>query len=470
MNAYDQVRYITKPHSKSHPQLLGAEAILHGLSPAPADKCVVLEIGCGDGWNLIPMAEQFPESDFLGIDLAGEPLAVGVADAAELGIGNARFERKDLMDIDPAYGSFDYILAHGVYSWVPEAVSDRLLGVIAANLAPNGIGFVSYNTYPGCHARDLARGIMRYRIREEADPDRRVNGAREILRMIAEADLGKEEYNTAVRHEYDLVRRRSPGSVYHDDIGAHFRPLHFHEFVERAARHGLSFVCEAEYPIMREGWPLGDVDAVLNGLNLDRIERQQFLDFLLGRRFRQTLLCHAGRNPAPSPGAGQVPKLHAASCVQRVGPDRFQSRAGSRISLQDREVISALERLAESWPRTLSFDELREQTANGEPAKLAANLLMLFSFGFVELLSGPRLAASQAGARPIARKLARWQAGRGIEVTSLFHEPVTLEDEAARRMLPLLDGTRDLGQIAGLTLDQAHAIAEKMAAAGLLIA
>ena len=128
--------------------------MLLGMQPAPVGKCRVLELGCGDGANLLPMAYLLPDSRFYGIDLAAKPIAQGVAHAAELGVSNLRLEAMDIMDFPADAGEFDYIIVHGIYSWVPEFVREKILAICAAHLAPQGIAYVSYKTYPGSYVSE----------------------------------------------------------------------------------------------------------------------------------------------------------------------------------------------------------------------------------------------------------------------------------------------------------------------------
>jgi SAM-dependent methyltransferase len=137
------------PRRQTHPDRLAAMARLFGMRPAPVTACRVLELGCGSGANLIPQAYYLPESRFTGIDMAAEPIAVARAMAGDLGLSNIDLRVADLRDLGTEVGEFDYIFAHGLYSWIPADVRDRLLAVCSERLAPQGVAFVSYNVYPG---------------------------------------------------------------------------------------------------------------------------------------------------------------------------------------------------------------------------------------------------------------------------------------------------------------------------------
>ena len=146
-------------------------AILRGLEPAPINRCRVLELGCGVGLNILGMAFQLPSSEFVGLDLAQRPIASGQASVTGLGLQNISLHSMDLCDASPErFGTFDFIIAHGLYSWVPQPVRERILALCREMLNPQGVAYVSYNAYPGNHLRDLVRGMMRFHTAGLEDP------------------------------------------------------------------------------------------------------------------------------------------------------------------------------------------------------------------------------------------------------------------------------------------------------------
>jgi cyclopropane fatty-acyl-phospholipid synthase-like methyltransferase len=146
--SYDEVPYESHPFPQTHPDRLATIATLLGLRPPPVQRCRVLELGCAAGGNLIPMALGLPQSSFVGIDLSAVEVAEGQQLIAQLGLKNVQLRHLSILDAGPDLGRFDYILCHGVYSWVPTAVQDKILDVCKHNLSPHGVAYVSYNTLP----------------------------------------------------------------------------------------------------------------------------------------------------------------------------------------------------------------------------------------------------------------------------------------------------------------------------------
>lgn len=133
---------------------------------APIGACRVLEVGCGDGSNLIPMAVGLPGGEFFGVNLASPPIARGNAVIAAAGQRNVRLEALDPMAFPEDAGECDYIVAHGFCSWVPDFVRKRLWEVIGRHLAPNGVAYASYNAYLAAHLQNAVRDVMNFHAAE----------------------------------------------------------------------------------------------------------------------------------------------------------------------------------------------------------------------------------------------------------------------------------------------------------------
>ena len=160
--SYDEVPYEFRPFVRSYPDHLATIATLFGMKPQSADRSRILELGCAMGGNLIPMAINLPNSQFLGIDLSARQIADGQAMIKKLGLQNIELRHANILDVDDSYGMFDYILCHGVYSWVSPEAQEKILSICSKNLKPMGVAYVSYNVYPGWHMFGMIRDMMIY--------------------------------------------------------------------------------------------------------------------------------------------------------------------------------------------------------------------------------------------------------------------------------------------------------------------
>src|SRR5215831_229946 len=349
-NPYDEVLYAGRSFPQTHPDRLATLARLSRMNPAPLDRCRVLEVGCGDGGNLIPMAYTLPHSEFVGLDRGARGIEAGRAMARAARVSNIDLLCLDILDTGSELGSFDYIIAHGFYSWVPELVQERLLAICRTHLNPQGIAYISYSVYPGAHIRAMIAGMMQYHARRFESPELQVEQARALVSFLA-LRPAEDAYGLLIRSEAENLAQRRAQSVYHDEL-AECHPLYFRECAGRAAAHGLQYLGEADFFEMHAISEGSEIAAILSQLGRDAIEKEQYLDFLKGRRFRQTLLCHAG-----IPLRRQIPS--AAVKEFWIARSHRPVEEGQKLPTEHpvaRAIVAALDA---AWPGALSFDELR---------------------------------------------------------------------------------------------------------------
>ena len=464
IDPYDDFLYPNYCYPETHPDRLGSRATLFGMKPAPAELCRVLELACGDGANLMPMAYGLPNSEFLGVDRASQPIARGKEMIAALKLKNLELRQFDLLALPTGLGKFDYIIAHGLYSWVPPAVQDRILEICRSCLNPQGIAYISYNVYPGCHLRAITRGMMLYHVRELKDAHQRVAQGRALVNWVADAHSETNAYSLFLREAKDALANRNDGAIYHDDIAEVNSPLYFYQFITRAARYGLQFLSEAEYFYTEGRFSTTEVAQQLEVMGQDDIlGKEQYMDFLEGRSFRQTLLCHHEVELNRSLTSDLVRQFYIRSQAQPVNeePDlrsqaieEFRGAKECSIATSFPLAKAAIRYLGQICPHSVPFSDLLvgAQQLLGAPAcsldseearLLAEVILKAYGAGVAELSLHEPTFSLKPSERPVASPLARLQAQHGSIVTSLTYNTVKFEDLFGRQLLSLLDGTRD---------------------------
>jgi methyltransferase-like protein/cyclopropane fatty-acyl-phospholipid synthase-like methyltransferase len=476
LSSYEEIPYESKPLYPTHPDCLATLATLLGMTPAPVPRCRVLELGCATGGNLIPMAATLPDSRFVGIDLSPRQIAMGREVVEALGLANVELLPLSIMDVDDRFGQFDYILCHGVYSWVPPEVQDRILTICARQLALQGVAYVSYNTYPGWHGRGVVRDLLSYHVRRFAEPQVRVQQARAFLDFLANSVPDQEStYGRLLREEANTLRPAADTYVFHEHLEDANYPLYFHEFIARAAAKGLQYLGESWYHTRFDNLA-PEVLQTLQQLSEDLIQFEQYLDFLRNRVFRRTVLCHADvpLNRTPEPESLSVYALTALARplseqpnVLSSGVEEFRLDDGTTASSNNPLIKAALVALYEAWPRSLPFGDLwtavqaRLKGAeglglpHGEMGRqlLAGAMLRCYLANVVALHIHPPRFVLEVTERPAVSALARHQAAVAGRLTNLRHRLVDVND-LDRVVVQHLDGSRDRAALVQVLMEQ----------------
>jgi SAM-dependent methyltransferase len=462
---YDALPYRGSFIPMTHPDQMAAMAVLHGMQPPSVVNCRVLELGCTDGVNLLTIAQSLPNASFLGVDLSPRQVAEGQATLRELGVANIELRNLDLTTIDSTYGLFDYIICHGVYSWVPGPVRDKILEICSRSLAPNGVAFVSYNIYPGWHSRMMLRDLMLYHTEGIRDPTKRVQQARAILDLVSRSSANGESLHARfLLEEAKRLDRFADTYIFHDYLADENHPVYFHEFVDHAASAGLRHLSRSTFSLdeLRLSSEFRDV---ISQLGHDVVRREQYVDHALCRSFRQSLLCHEDLNISDSPLPEAICSLHlvAASRPLNQAPDLvtearepFLTFHGDRLEVDESVLKSALVALHRLWPRSTGFEDLCTATlevvggtndsAEFDRGEFAAILFQCHVMRLLNVQTYELPIATTPGQRPCASALARRNASRGERVVSLRNHLSVLE-EIDLLVLPLLDGSRDQAAI-----------------------
>lgn len=472
MDSYDEIPYDSSPITETDPDRLAVLGRLFGLAARDPEQCRVLELGCASGGNLIPLAWRYPSSRFLGVERSRRQAEEGQRLITRLGLANVEIRACDILDLGPELGTFDYLIVHGVYSWVPEAVREKILALCGSLLAPAGIAYLSFNTLPGWRMRGMLRDMLLYHTRAASSPAERLSLAEGFLDLLptalARLDAASARY---LKEEIPRIRRAHPSYLYHEYLAEVNEPCLFTDFLERAERHGLGYVCDADLHTLFPSTLGVEVAGALAGIE-DGIAQEQYLDFVRNRNFRQTLLCRAEDTPSRELDLERFEGL--AFFADLVLPPKLDLRrpkaqAVRKASSETLEVEhpltkAALGVLTDRYPDALSFGELvaaagaAVAAAGGgryadEVGDLFGELFSLFAHQGVAASIHPRRFAAP-GERPRATALALAQVAVGLGHLATPHHTTLSLDPLAQRLVSLLDGTRDLSALAALLVTE----------------
>jgi SAM-dependent methyltransferase len=438
--------YPTGLYVPGHPDLLAACATLHGLEPPAPDRCRYLDLGCGEGTNVLAVADSLPDAHCLGLDLDPAAIERGRELQELVGLDNVELRVADLRDAEIEPAAWDYVVLHGILSWVPQTVREAAVATAARALAPGGIVMASYNALPGWRVLQPAREhAIRHAQRTDGGPRERVAAGRAALARAIELNSGDDAYTAALRQAAARWADSSDFVLIHDDLAPEAEPLELRYVAEIAAAHGLDYLGEA-FP---DHWwqhrlqPSG-VKQVTDAAGPDPLARQEEADACSGVPFKATLF--AASAPAPP-----------------VGPDWRRAGALHLLPLRDpaplpedaaEAVRTTANLIAGSAPLGLTVTELGERSGLGAEVAARAALRHLAEERAWPLASAPRF-AYPAPERPEIPAFARRVAARTGELPTLSWDLLPLESQVGKALVALLDGSRDLDAIAVALLERA---------------
>ena len=300
---YADLGYLSQPFPYASAPFLESYARLLGLSPASASTARILEVGSSYGGNLISQALFYPQATFTGIEIAPTQVSVGKAYIDQLGITNLDLLEGDVNESHHHLGTYDYIIAHGFYSWVDEETKNNFLRLCKKHLAENGILYMSYNTYPGWHKMDSVRALLEF-----ANKDINTLNHREKVRhgktvasklgaLMLEYDTVKNQQTSFLQSLRQILQKQDC-YVGHDHLEPVNTPVYFHQCMDHMAEHGFTYLCDCDLNL---SFPTVYDEILRTQLQElaphDPLAREQYIDFMLNTAFRKSLFTHKGATP-----------------------------------------------------------------------------------------------------------------------------------------------------------------------------
>ena len=296
---YKELGYKSYPFPFTTPAYLEAYGTLVGLNTPTAKTARVLELGATYGGNIISQAVHNPEATFVGIELSQDQVEKGNKIISDAKLDNVSLVQGDILNFDETLGTFDYIIAHGFYSWISDEMKDKLLDIISNHLADNGIAYVSYNTYPGWHTMEEVRQLMLFANRghDELTHKEKVLRGKTVGSLVGSQILNYDnlkERNSKFLGALRSVMQKDDYYVGHDHLEPHNDPCYFYQFNDHLKAHNLSYVCDADLTLsMVRTYDESIADKLEKLEPNSQADQEQYLDFMLDTTFRKSIICKA---------------------------------------------------------------------------------------------------------------------------------------------------------------------------------
>ncbi len=458
---YDDAPYESYAYPLTHPEHQAVVAKLLGLNPPDLNAARVLELGCAGGGNILPLALDFPNADFVGIDLSPVQIEEANTHKQALGLKNIAFEAMDIMDLDKKMGEFDYIICHGVFSWVPEFVREKILEICDKNLSKNGLACLSYNVMPGWAPLRSIREMMMIHTAKFEDPAKKVAQARHLVEFLDKLMTKGSSMHTAVHNLNEKFKETKNDSyILHEYLETNNNPFYFNEFAGMIAAHKLQYIGDSTLSLMFTGNFPPEADKALKQVN-DMVTKEQYIDFLSNRQFRHSIITHKDTH-IKGAGLELIDELYFSCDLvmdkEKSGEPLKFHRPGSDFSIDVTDPYAAILFKEMCATRNASYslkqmvDLIVKNAENAQPEHvekfLRGNLILYIFKNVLKPSITPSTQTLNVSKKPKAYPLAVYQAKMNncVSVTNTNYavaKPSALEIALLRH----LDGTNNIGQL-----------------------
>ncbi|MEI6175318.1 MAG: class I SAM-dependent methyltransferase [Verrucomicrobiota bacterium] len=460
---YQNQAYPAMSHPSTDPAVTAVAAKLAGLDSPDPSSARILEIGCASGHNLLPLAVRWPESRVTGIDFSKSAIEEACEIARIAGLTNIEFIEADLQTFDPGNDvSYDFIICHGIYTWVPGAVRQALLDFCNARLSPQGSVMISYNTLPGWSLRKSIVDLVKQLSGKTSGG---LSGS-ELEKILADLVMAAGNRTAYHRHFTQVLHDMLGQGGYFltfDDFGPINEPCTFLDFIAHTSRSGLRYLGESRLSENYPGSLAPDALEILQPLANDPHLFQQTIDVLTNRTFRHSLLCRADAPIEPRSNAAMILKF-AVRCphvFERVPEGvRLLNHADEELARFEHPLsVAFFSALSQFSPETVPFHEVIVHMGEflSEPFDFTRDLAPLVRLatdasrqGLISLRFAPVRFDASPPAMPNLGTLRLLAAEKGQPIIDAYHTPCLLDDERKRQIAILMDGSRTIDELTAL--------------------
>ena len=367
--SYNTMPYESHAFKWCSPAYIRAAAYLYGVDLPAVQYARVLEIGCAAGGNSLPFAFMYPDADIVAIDIAEAQIAEGQRIVKQAQLKNISLKNMSMTELPNDLEPFDYVIAHGVLSWIPKQTQTQIFRVVEQSLGSNGGAYISFNTYPGWRARESLRDLMLWHSRGIEDLQDKVDRAREVIPFLAEGVSPHNLLQAAKEYLAAQLPDCESQDYYlaHEYLELHNHPLYLVQMTALAEQANLRYVGDAQPKIeCPESYQLTENKEFLTLQSSAKhaIAQQQYLDFAVGRSFRKSLLTsnRHSQEAFNKPDFSRLADLlfagsFEAFATKKEGVKKYRVY-DKNIKVKCAKIQAMLALLHQSWPRPVSGRDL----------------------------------------------------------------------------------------------------------------
>ncbi|HEY8074496.1 MAG TPA: class I SAM-dependent methyltransferase [Labilithrix sp.] len=295
----NDVPYVRQFVPELAPARIRLAAAVNGLVPPPSADFDYCELGCGHGDTLAALAAAHPRARFLGVDIGAAHIASAKRLARDGALENIGFLERDFEALlDEEIGAFDYVVAHGVLTWIGPEKRKAMIALAQRMLKPGGLLYVTYNAMPGWSAVEPLRQLLLSPL-GQAPEGSSLDRAKSGLAFAQLLQSSGAEYfakNPSATEMLGAMTRAGLPYVVHEYLHEHWTPMYFARVAWEMAAHDLHFA--GVLPLLlnfRESAIPEPLEKAFADIT-DRLRFESVKDFAINEFFRRDVYVH-GKQP-----------------------------------------------------------------------------------------------------------------------------------------------------------------------------
>lgn len=383
-----EIEYTSGFYVELTPVRMNFAALCRGFAAPPRDQPYNwLEIGCGNGLSANGLAATNAHANFFAFDFNPAHIQNAQALARDAGLRNVQFFEDSFEEaLRRELPPMDYIVLHGIYSWVNAANRDLIVALIRRLLKPGGMVYISYNCLPGWSNKAPLRRLMtEYASRRGGPMGERVEAARDFLGTMKEAGMRYFNANPSGAVFADHLISQNVSYLAHEYMNADWELFYHADIVRDMAAAKLTFAASATLAENVDGATMMPAVAALVRAESDPVLRETLRDFAVNQQFRRDLFLRGAVRLSASEQASRLGATRVCMARTRAECKLTVNLPVGEVSLPEKLYVPILDALGER-PHTVA--ELAGATGADLAACITAVTLLLSLNYVVELVPG----------------------------------------------------------------------------------
>ncbi|MBL1210761.1 class I SAM-dependent methyltransferase [Geminocystis sp. GBBB08] len=380
-----EINYTYGFYGELSPLKLALATAVNSVHPPDLNKPFnYCELGCGRGYTTNLLASAYPHAQFYANDFNPNHILEAKTLASSATNQNVHFFDDSFTKfIHQDLPQFDFIVLHGIYSWITPENRQAIVKFIDQKLTVGGLVYLSYNALPGWSVAIPIQGLMLRHRQQSSEPIlESIEQALNFTGKLIDTKAGYFVQNPNLKNRYERLKLQNRYYLAHEYFNEQWNSFYFDQVVQELEEAKLNFIGSAQLTDYVDVLNLSqEAQKELNEIK-DPIYKEVVRDFYLNTQFRRDIFARGKLPMTPVQQSELIRNIRYALIVPRNTVKLQQSFAVGNVTLHLDIYNPICDVLAES---SLTMEELHNHPAINKITmnNLYQALIVLTGIGYV---------------------------------------------------------------------------------------